>query len=386
MEPSLGRVAEGMGVTVSAIQEELDESRSPIYGMAKFVETACTSSGFAMSRNDRGWTIAFPNGGKSMVVPESVTGREYIDMVRKLYRLGWNPTPRPWSGEPSLSFEDTSALEACELLLRIPWYQRKLDDRKIDEWAGAMERGEWRTTHQGWALDREGMLYDGMHRLAAQIIVGITLRHSVARGIEGDSFPVVDRGKIRNSSYTFTASGEKDAFNLSAALRLLWMWENIPTESWKNRRPVSDDQLKDVLDRHPGIRHSVRRGRVTTKASARATTLVHYLATRACGSSEIPDQWYSQLVGGENFQRRDPGLVLRNYFVGNDQDEKKDSRPPVRSMQSVVQVVFLFATAWNNTCTGQSRTIVKAFSGYGVPDLKKPGPKHLFRFPVSLPE
>lgn len=350
--------------------------------MTKFVEIVCASPGFSVKRHVHGWEIKSDEHTKKIRVPETVTGEEYVDFTRKLYRMNWNPLPHHWAGEPSLSFDDVSPYEACELLLRIPWYQRNMDDRKIAEWAGAMSRGEWRTTHQGLATDHQGMLYDGQHRLAAQVIVGITLRCSIARGIHGDSFTVVDRGKMRSSSYTFAAADEKDAFNLSAALRLMWMWENIPVEDWKNRHPVSDDQLRAVLERHPGIRNSVKRGKTVPKASARATTLIHYLATQVCGSSEIPDQWYAQLGSGENFQRRDPGLVLRNYFLGGESSEKT-GRAPVRSMQSVIQVLFLFATAWNNTCLGQQRSIVKAFGIHGVPPLKTPGPKHLFRFPVD---
>ncbi|WP_327235369.1 hypothetical protein OG349_16795 [Streptomyces sp. NBC_01317] len=355
---------------------------APLYNMARFADMVCSDPRFSMSRHDDAWEIRTDSPTKPFLVPEVVTGAEYLDFTHKLYKRNWRPAPRLWSGAPSLSFEDISPMDACELLLRIPWYQRTLEERKVEEWAGAMHRKEWRTTHQGLAIDQQGMLYDGQHRLAAQVIVGITLRYSVARGIEGDTFNVVDRGKMRSSSYTFTAAGEKDAFNLSAALRLLWMWENHPIEKWKNRYPVSDDQLKTVLDRHPGIRHSVKRGKPIPRASARATTLIHYLATQACGSSEVPDQWYAQLGTGENFQRRDPGLVLRNYFLGGESIEK-GTRQPVRGMQSAIQVMHLFATAWNNTCTGQQRSIAKAFGNYGVPTLKKPGPNHLFRFPVN---
>ncbi|MFJ6578791.1 hypothetical protein ACIQMY_22830 [Streptomyces sp. NPDC091368] len=349
--------------------------------MAKFVEIVCSATGFSMSRHDDGWKIQKENSTKPILVPEKVTGEEYVDFVQKLYRTNWSPTPRIWTGPPSLSFEEITPIDACELLLRIPWYQRSMEERKVEEWAGAMVRGEWKTTHQGLAIDQQGMLYDGQHRLAAQVIVGITLRHSVARGIEGETFNVVDRGKMRSSSYTFAAAGEKDAFNLSAALRLLWMWENHPTEKWRNRYPVSDDQLKEVLERHPEIRHSVKRGKTVPRASARATTLVHYLAAQACGSPDVPDQWYAQLGTGENFQRRDPGLVLRNYFLGGELAEK-GNRASVRGIQSVIQVMHLFATAWNNTCTGQQRSIAKAFGNYGVPALKRPGQNHLFRFPI----
>ncbi|MFE7002132.1 hypothetical protein ACFVBM_21595 [Streptomyces griseus] len=359
-----------------------EEPVAPLYSMARFVETVCSCPGFSMSRHGDQWEIRTDSSTKSFFVPEVVTGTQYLEFTHKLYKMNWRPTPRLWSGAPSLSFEDVSPMDACELLLRIPWYQRTMEDRKVEESAGAMRRKEWRTTHQGLASDQQGMLYDGQHRLAAQVIVGITLRYSVARGIEGDTFNVVDRGKMRSSSYTFAAAGEKDAYNLSAALRLLWMWENHPIEKWKNRYPVSDDQLKAVLDRHPEIRHSVKRGKPIPRASARATTLVHYLATQACGSSEVPDQWYAQLGTGENFQRRDPGLVLRNYFLGGEMTDK-GNRSPVRGMQSAIQVMHLFATAWNNTCTGQQRVIAKAFGNYGVPNLKKPGPNNLFRFPMK---
>ncbi|MEV6163477.1 hypothetical protein AB0L71_16380 [Streptomyces sp. NPDC052052] len=366
------------------VQHSLTEPGKPFYNMKKPVEIVCASPGFSMSRHDHGWEIKSDGHTRAINVPEVVTGDEYVEFARKIYRMNWIPAARKWTGEPSLSFEEVSPVEACELLLRIPWYQRNMDDRKIEEWAGAMARGEWRTTHQGLAIDHQGMLFDGQHRLAAQIIVGKTLRYSVARGIQGDTFTVVDRGKMRSSSYTFAAAGEKDAFNLSAALRLLWMWENVAVEKWKNRHPVSDDQLREVLERHPDIRHSVKRGKTVPGASARATTLIHYLAAQACGSSTVPDNWYAQLGSGENFQRRDPGLVLRNYFLGGESNEK-GSGAPVRSMQSVIQVLFLFATAWNNTCTGQQRSIVKAYGIHGVPALKTPGPRHLFRFPLDAP-
>ncbi|MEU6108629.1 hypothetical protein ABZ853_09550 [Streptomyces albidoflavus] len=355
---------------------------APQYSVARFVEIVSSCPGFSMSRKGDEWEIRTEISTKPFFVPEVVTGAEFLEFVHKLYKRNWRPTPRLWSGAPSLSFEDVSPTDACELLLRIPWYQRTMDERKIEEWAGAMRRKEWRTTHQGLAIDQQGMLCDGQHRLAAQVIVGITLRYSVARGIEGDTFNVVDRGKMRSSSYTFAAAGEKDAFNLSAALRLLWMWENRPIEKWKNRYPVSDDQLKAVLDRHPEIRHSVKRGKPISRASARATTLIHYLATQACGSPEVPDQWYAQLATGENFQRRDPGLVLRNYFLGGEMTEK-GNRSSARGMQSSIRVMHLFATAWNNTCAGQQRVIAKAFDNYGVPALKRPGPNHLFRFPMK---
>ncbi|WP_432151617.1 hypothetical protein [Streptomyces sp. bgisy029] len=367
---------------MAAIQESFSDSNKPTYDMSKFVATVCANPGFLMTQHGRGWRIQVTGNARAILIPERTTGEQYLNLIQKIYHAGWSPIPHPWRGEPSLAFEDITPSEACDLLLRIPWYQRKIDDRKVEEWAGAMVRGEWRTTHQGLAFDQNGMLYDGQHRLAAQLLVGITLRFSVARGIQGDTFATVDRGKMRSSAYTFSAEGEKDTFNLSAALRLLWMWENSPVTSWKNRQPVSDDQLRDVLKRHPEIRHSVRRGKPIPKASGRATTLIHYLATQACGSPEIPDQWYAQLSSGYDFQQRDPGLVLRNYFLGGE-DKDKTTRVPVRSMQSVVQVLFLFATAWNNTCTGQQRKIVKAFPDYGVPKIRRPGSNHLFRFPFG---
>lgn len=74
----------------------------------------------------------------------------------------------------------------------------------VAQYARAMERNEWKLTHQGIAINCDGTLLDGQHRLLAVISSGVTVRMLVTRGVPSDSQVAMDDHCPRSVSDALT--------------------------------------------------------------------------------------------------------------------------------------------------------------------------------------
>lgn len=54
----------------------------------------------------------------------------------------------------------------------------------VDKYAADMKKGNWKTTHQGIAIDTEGNVIDGQHRLLAIIKANLAVSFMVTYGVE----------------------------------------------------------------------------------------------------------------------------------------------------------------------------------------------------------
>lgn len=66
--------------------------------------------------------------------------------------------------------------------------------------ASRIKQGVWQTTHQGIAFSDKGRLLDGQHRLSAIIMSGIPIKIEVTRGLDEETFKVIDDGARRSSA------------------------------------------------------------------------------------------------------------------------------------------------------------------------------------------
>lgn len=66
--------------------------------------------------------------------------------------------------------------------------------------AAEMRAGIWHETHQGIAIDKDGYIVDGQHRLAAIIESGVPQTMVVTTDLEPDSYKYIDIGKRRNAA------------------------------------------------------------------------------------------------------------------------------------------------------------------------------------------
>lgn len=89
--------------------------------------------------------------------------------------------------------------ERARALLERRAPNRKLRQYWVDYLASIMQRGDWRLTHQGIALDVHGNLIDGQHRLAAIVQTGLPQTMIVAYDCPSDLYDAIDEGLKRQS-------------------------------------------------------------------------------------------------------------------------------------------------------------------------------------------
>lgn len=77
---------------------------------------------------------------------------------------------------------------------------RPLRNNGVDYIAGIIKRGEWEVTHQGIAIDENGLFIDGQHRLHGIIKAGIAVDILVTTGVSRKSYGVIDGQLPRNLS------------------------------------------------------------------------------------------------------------------------------------------------------------------------------------------
>jgi hypothetical protein len=127
--------------------------------------------------------------------------------------------------------------------------QRSMTARRVQQYASQMVRGQWRVTHQAIAIDPEGVLIDGQHRLAAVVLSRQTVRMPVAFDVPRESFDVLDTGFARTTASILHIAGVGDANALAAAARNLLMYREI---DGTRRAPGADIRnqfsSRDVLD------------------------------------------------------------------------------------------------------------------------------------------
>lgn len=156
---------------------------------------------------------------------------------------------------------------------------RPFDRRLQDYYAGQMLRDEWKLSHQGIAMDTEGMLIDGQHRLAALVKAAetnpnVSFVTEVTYDLDPEVMGVVDAGKARRITDFLAFKNEANRHLLAATVTMLWKYYTYPFEDWGRVGKMSNEQMYAYLQERPEIRDVVRRGglarNVTIGSSAAA--------------------------------------------------------------------------------------------------------------------
>lgn len=90
--------------------------------------------------------------------------------------------------------------ERAKRYLKTSIGNRKIRDSNVRNLVNLIDRGEWRLTHQGIAVDENGNLRDGHHRLMACVKSGKTLKIMVTTGLAPETVDAMDQGSNRSIS------------------------------------------------------------------------------------------------------------------------------------------------------------------------------------------
>lgn len=198
--------------------------------------------------------------------------------------------------------------------------QRAYDPEKAQHFARLMQNGQFGLTHQGIAIDTDGNLIDGQHRLAGIIISGKTVQMNVSVGVPAlqqgaFTFDMIDRGSTRTIGQQLAKHGATDTNRLAAAARCLIM---LAAEAYKIRIRKSEvgDVLK-VLD-HYGDELGIAMGYRASMNGLRTAQVTGALAfALKVGDREAICQFAERYKTGADCKPGDPALTVRNWLLSN---------------------------------------------------------------------
>jgi hypothetical protein len=198
---------------------------------------------------------------------------------------------------------------------------RHLVDDRVERFAAIIRRGEWKVTHQGVALDEEGGLVDGQHRLAAIVRANKPVSMFVATGVT--DFAVIDVGKPRTAGDILGIAGHNQATYLAAALRLLACYESGHERPWyrfKNQyTPAEIAKIAEV--KGDAVAPYIAPGRATRArigGSAAAYTAALYVIgnwAAAHNVTDLFDDWTTGLTTGAGLDKGDARLALASWVA-----------------------------------------------------------------------
>lgn len=110
---------------------------------------------------------------------------------------------------------------------------RKITKSRVVTLLRTIERGDWKVTNQGIALDAKGGIIDGQHRLAAIAKAKRPVRILMAKNCDPSIFTVIDIGKTRTAGDMLTLSGCKsNHLTLAASIKMYINYTENPKIRW----------------------------------------------------------------------------------------------------------------------------------------------------------
>lgn len=290
------------------------------------------------------------------------------------------------SGVGRMQAEMISPMRAIDLLANKAPYQRKIDTKKVNDYAAAMTRGEWKLNPADpLCIDTNGQTANGQHRLEACVVAEVPFPTWVAYDTPPETYAIMDRGKKRTTGDMLYGAGEANTNLLASAARFAHLWFNVPEqEQWKAQPEVTEAQVFALLEAHPNLRGSVSRGRIPgiKGVSTQASMLSHYLITRKMGGDDtLVTRWY-RAIGEMDLDKGTPGHSLGLYWMRSAPSAVRRTHLQGRSKRDLD--MYLLMRAWNNTCLGREMRSVGWKSDFVIPDPITPQydangkPKHSF--------
>ncbi len=138
--------------------------------------------------------------------------------------LPLSPLEVKTSSKTQYSRIETIDPELAELLLQANVRNRPISATHVAAMVRDMAAGKWRLTHQGIALDYDGRLVDGQHRLTAIVESKTTQRLTVTYNVEPEAFHSIDVG-LQPRSIAQVAGlirGTKHSALSVAAVKVIW--------------------------------------------------------------------------------------------------------------------------------------------------------------------
>lgn len=256
----------------------------------------------------------------------------------------------------------------AEQLLGRNTHNRNIRTAHVKKLAGAMKRGEWTFNGEALKVAEDGTILDGQHRILAVIEADVTVQVLIIENVPKEAQDTMDTGRARTLGDTLKLNGETDSPDLAAALRMLYAYEQTGLPSVIGNVNPTIRECVELLDRHPGIRESVRYAGSKSKYHANKLIVksqvagLHYIFAVA-QNEEDATRFFDLLGSGEGLIIGDPIHTLRERLL--DDLHNKAGRA---NRLGVKQKLAFIVRAYNGWLDGEHLTRLMWRAGGAHPD------------------
>lgn len=260
--------------------------------------------------------------------------------------------------------------ELAQKLLSLNTGNRPIRKSDVELWRTVIERGEFRYTHQGVAIDDTGVLQDGQHRLTGVVESDIPVEMQISIGMPPENFNAIDNGLRRNFRDVAYKLGLGSPSKVGSAARLLIIMEDYPRRSFGDK--VSNTEVANYLSAQYDA-EGLTNGQVLQMAvneaqmqwqsyrvnSTAAATAIFRLWQELGNEHSLVTEFLEGLKNGVELGAEDARLALRRYMLS----------PSSNHGRSAYLHLGLFIKAWNKFAQGQNVKVLSFRSK--VEDLPK---------------
>lgn len=232
--------------------------------------------------------------------------------------------------------------------------QRAIRPDRVAKLVRAITTGQWQVTHQAIAIDRDGIVIDGQHRLTAIAASGLDVEVMIARDVDPSTFGVLDTGAVRSPSDVLRISGFTNTNLLAAAARYLLSYDAV----------VGSTDSMNVAGRTFTTQDIVN----VCQDPERGAVLVHAIpvAVGVCSSLNHPGfaTWFAPVIVVLKESPVDDGLCLEFIERLRDGTNLSPGSPVLALRRFLIQDTGLPSSKHNERAAIGMATTIKAFNGW----------------------
>lgn len=232
---------------------------------------------------------------------------------------------------------------------------RRLKPRLVNQLVSDIKSGDFHITHQGIALDKDGNLIDGQHRLSAVIAAGQPVEMYVTRGLDPEMMNVVDIGAKRTQADVLAIHGHGSSIVLSAAATIYnGFLTGAYSETGKGGRYMNNFKLLEFVKQRPELIKAIEwiNGNKVVKQLGFSSVLVAFHALLHKKNRNKAIEFFRVLEENHSEKRHHPAVVLNEHILRK------------RAQGVTVKRIYLMAAlirSWNNFLAGEyaSNIVIK---------------------------
>lgn len=235
----------------------------------------------------------------------------------------------------------------AEQLLARNTHNRSPSMARVAQYAIDMRKGDWQVNGEAIKISADGRILDGQHRLMAILEADTPVHTLLITGLPAETQETMDQGRARTFADVLKLRGERDYFNLAAAVRIVYLYERdgVPFQAGGRLGAPTVQQLCRCLERNPEIRDSVRLGSSLHRSWLSASTIagMHYLFSIADPTDA--EDFITKVCTGAHIGPGDATYMLRERLIKEHYD--------ATGLHLKVKMAFV-VRAWNAYRCGET--------------------------------